>query len=127
MNSEHAELFMKNGSMRIGTLYEFRNTELHGNEIGDAYEGVVRGHTRIADWHNSNFTSQHASQFSPAGSSGISLRAGESISFGAGGGISFGAGETRMQNVTLTSTLNAYDMYILCLAQSYREEDASTF
>ena len=39
MDRKWAREFLVNGIIRIGTLYEFRNVELHGAEIGDASEG----------------------------------------------------------------------------------------
>ena len=40
MKKEHAKLLTKQGSLRVGTLYEFRNKEKHGQEIGDNKEGI---------------------------------------------------------------------------------------
>ena len=39
MRREHAAMLLKSGSLRIGTLAEFRDTEGHGDQIGDADEG----------------------------------------------------------------------------------------
>ena len=39
MQREYAESLVRDGVVRIGTLAEFRDTESHGEEIGDADEG----------------------------------------------------------------------------------------
>ncbi len=40
MKKKHADNFFKHGELRIGTLYDFRNEEKHGSEIGDKDEGT---------------------------------------------------------------------------------------
>lgn len=44
MRKEHARLLLDRGRLRIGTLYEYRNAELHGSAIGDCDEGVKNLH-----------------------------------------------------------------------------------
>lgn len=44
MRKEHARLLLDKGRLRIGTLYEYRNAELHGSAIGDREEGVKNLH-----------------------------------------------------------------------------------
>jgi len=39
MRKQHAKLLLSLGKLRIGTLYEFRDMEAHGNVVGDADEG----------------------------------------------------------------------------------------
>lgn len=39
MKSGHLEMFLRDGTIRLGTLYEFRDEEMHGNAVGDAGEG----------------------------------------------------------------------------------------
>lgn len=39
LKNEHADYLFK-GKIRIGTLFYFRDTEQHGDEIGDIYEGM---------------------------------------------------------------------------------------
>lgn len=36
---EHLDTFFKEGIIRLGTLFEFRNEEFHGSAVGDADEG----------------------------------------------------------------------------------------
>ena len=43
MKSCHASRFKSDGTLRIGTLSEYRNVEKHGERIGDSHEGMV-GH-----------------------------------------------------------------------------------
>jgi hypothetical protein len=38
---EHEESLLLRGEVRIGTLFDFRRTELHGEQIGDVREGQV--------------------------------------------------------------------------------------
>lgn len=39
--SEHVNKLLRHGSVRIGTLYDFRDAEKYGNQIGDAAEGRI--------------------------------------------------------------------------------------
>ena len=39
---EHAIAMVKRGRFRIGTLYEYRNVEIHGSAIGDVEEGTFK-------------------------------------------------------------------------------------
>lgn len=39
MRKQHARLLLTQGKVRIGTLYEFRDLESHGDVVGDAGEG----------------------------------------------------------------------------------------
>lgn len=39
MQRQHADRLLREGVLRIGTLFEYRNIESHGNHIGDAHEG----------------------------------------------------------------------------------------
>lgn len=43
---EHLDVFFTNGSMKIGSLYEYRNVEQYGNVIGDDGEGFY--HTELS-------------------------------------------------------------------------------
>ena len=40
LKRRHLDSFVKKGNIRIGTLYEYRDTEQYGNVIGDQEEGV---------------------------------------------------------------------------------------
>ena len=40
MKRRHARSFLRDGLIRIGTLYDFRDEEQHGSEIGDKDEGT---------------------------------------------------------------------------------------
>lgn len=60
---KHAEGMVKNGSFRIGTLYDYRKIENHGQEIGDREEGqkyLYIGGDAITENHPSfsNYTKQ---------------------------------------------------------------------
>jgi hypothetical protein len=48
MKAEHLDTTLARGIFRIGTLYEFRNMELHGAEIGDVEEGKKTIHLTAA-------------------------------------------------------------------------------
>jgi hypothetical protein len=39
MKQEHVDMFLEDGLIRLGTLFEFRNEEFHGSAAGDADEG----------------------------------------------------------------------------------------
>lgn len=39
LRKEHVKMLLEKGKLRIGTLYEFRDIEKHGIEIGDSSEG----------------------------------------------------------------------------------------
>lgn len=38
---EHLDRFMIDGTIRVGTLWHFRRTDLYGNSVGDRAEGVA--------------------------------------------------------------------------------------
>lgn len=40
--SEHFDSFFSKGTIRVGTLFEYRDAEKHGKEIGDPNEGLHR-------------------------------------------------------------------------------------
>jgi hypothetical protein len=40
MENKRVSSFMHDGLIRIGTLYDFRNLEKHGSDIGDTGEGT---------------------------------------------------------------------------------------
>lgn len=40
MEAQHADTFFRDGSLRIGTLFHYRDEERFGSEIGDTQEGV---------------------------------------------------------------------------------------
>jgi hypothetical protein len=48
VNREFMEAFFASGSIRLGTLHGFRDTEAHGNYRGDVTEGINRVVQRIA-------------------------------------------------------------------------------
>ncbi|EAR56843.1 hypothetical protein SKA34_05165 [Photobacterium sp. SKA34] len=56
MKKEHAKLLVEQGSLRIGTLYEFRDEEKHGQEIGDNKEGTKSTYMGVdqACWSTAN-------------------------------------------------------------------------
>lgn len=41
MNKEHAEKFWDDGTIRIGTLFEYRNIDKHGEEVGELSEAMA--------------------------------------------------------------------------------------
>jgi hypothetical protein len=43
LRRKHAESMLAKGCVRIGTLYEYRNVELHGPDLGDKDEGLWSG------------------------------------------------------------------------------------
>ena len=47
LNRKYALSFMGTGELRIGTLYEYRKSEIYGSEIGDREEGSK--HTLCVD------------------------------------------------------------------------------
>lgn len=44
LQRDHAKRILEDGLFRIGTLFEYRDTDLHGVEIGDALEGRLIAH-----------------------------------------------------------------------------------
>ena len=42
LKDEHLKSFMDVGTLRVGTLYEYRDVESHGDQIGDQKEGTAR-------------------------------------------------------------------------------------
>lgn len=54
MHKEHALDLVKNGFIKIGTLYDFRLQESHGEWIGDRLEGFCNRFTNQTHFFNSN-------------------------------------------------------------------------
>jgi hypothetical protein len=52
LRAEHAELLLSEGALRVGTLYEYRDIETHGIEVGDDEEGYryVYSDDPYIDW-----------------------------------------------------------------------------
>jgi hypothetical protein len=46
---QYLQKFFSLGEIRIGTLYDFQNTEKHGSEIGDHEEGV-KSANKVINW-----------------------------------------------------------------------------
>jgi hypothetical protein len=69
MKRRHLRSFLKDGLIRIGTLYDFRDVEKHGAEIGDVDEGTktlttdgyhfidTANQNTIPDWYRECFES----------------------------------------------------------------------
>lgn len=63
MKSEFANSFFRDGTLRIGTLYEYRDTEKHGHVIGDNDEGLKSRHTEVKGKHTNKTAPAIVSQF----------------------------------------------------------------
>ena len=44
LKKEHSEKLLRFGQFRIGTLFEYKNTEKYGEVIGDKQEEIGRAH-----------------------------------------------------------------------------------
>lgn len=47
LKSEHVPDMLRYGVIRLGTVYEYRDVEKHGNAVGDAEEGKSRSSLRV--------------------------------------------------------------------------------
>ena len=103
MEREFAENFISDGRLRIGTLYDFRNIEKHGDEIGDAGEG-----TQTASYRNDSY--QHIDSRSVEGLTTLANMFG----IGVGGGtITFGP------DAVMSGMLSSPDLYIFCVSHEF--------
>lgn len=95
---EYAENMLIHNSIRIGTLFSYRNTEELGNEIGDLHEG-----TSIEYSHNKTLRN------------GTELNSFESKAIKAGKGM-------LLQGIYIQKKHNSTNAYIYCLSKEYSKE-----
>jgi len=54
MKLEYAEKFYRDGTLRVGSLYDFRKIEKYGEETGDLGEGTKELYTNMKHLHEGN-------------------------------------------------------------------------
>lgn len=56
VRTEHISSVVDKGIFKIGNLYDFRNMEFYGPEVGDASEGhkTIFSYDNKEDWNNEN-------------------------------------------------------------------------
>ncbi|HCG8492895.1 hypothetical protein HJ097_14955 [Vibrio parahaemolyticus] len=106
MKKEHAKLLVEQGSLRIGTLYEFRDEEKHGKEIGDFQEGTKSTYMEVgeANWNTNNQPEFSKSFFK----------------------LSDGA-TLKISGITLEKPQNSPDFYIYCTTYEFDESAMRDF
>ncbi|HCX4700527.1 TPA: hypothetical protein PRU86_004251 [Escherichia coli] len=95
IKSEHAEMFFANGTLRIGTLYDFKKNEAFNKAIGDNKEG---SHFPFMDTDQT----LHADQMTDSQSAFLA------------GFISMGAGSS-ITGINLVQEITSEDFYIFCM------------
>ena len=106
---------LENGSVRLGTLYDYRDLEKHGPEVGDENEGKVGVNSRVLSWDSSNpsLTPQHQDEFVQGNA--LVFKEGSSVRFPPGGTIAFGKENISMQNVDLRSERSVQNMLVFSM------------
>lgn len=103
LKKNHANLLLKKGSFRLGTLYEYRDEESYGQVIGDASEG-----TRLAYEEIDHVTRENQSKFSKQF-------------------VNLEAEGSGMSNLTLQVEQHSPDCYIYCTAEEFDKNALSDF
>lgn len=106
LHREHAQLLMEKGTLRIGTLYEYRDTEKHGNVVGDADEGQK---SLYMDVNDEKWTCDNQRSF---GKKFIKVSPGASV---------------HLENVAFEEKQNSPNCYIYSAAQEFDEKALRNF
>ncbi|MEZ8470771.1 hypothetical protein AB6D20_007280 [Vibrio splendidus] len=106
MKKEHAKLLLEQGSLRIGTLYEFRDEEKHGKEVGDNKEGTKSAYMEV---DNEQWSPSNQPEFSKS-----------FFNLGTNGSIN-------ISGVTLERPQNSPDFYIYCTTYEFDESAMRDF
>lgn len=106
MRREHASLLLEKGTIRIGTLYEYRNTEEHGSVIGDPEEGIK---TEFMEVGKEVWTEENQPEFSK---SLIKVS---------------GPGSHNISNFTLEKGYHSPDCYLFCTTETFDEAAMEDF
>lgn len=95
IKSEHAESFFKNGTLRIGTLFDFKRNESFNKAIGDNNEG---SHFPFMDTDQTLYADEMTESQSKFLDGFINMGAGSSIS-----------------GINLVREISSEDFYIFCM------------
>ncbi len=106
MRKPHADLLVKRGKLRIGTLYEYRDMDKHGYHVGDDGEGKK---SLYMDVKSEDWTPDTQPDFAK----GL---------IGIGSGIS-----VHMENVLFERPENSPDYYLYCATQEFDETALQDF
>jgi hypothetical protein len=101
LNKHYAELLLKRGKIRLGTLYEYRDVEKHGAVIGDQGEGKKSIYLSIQD---EIWTSKSQPEF---GKSFFNL--GEDVSL-------------QLQGITLEKPQESPNYYLFCTTEEFNHK-----
>lgn len=106
LHKKHAKMLLERGKLRIGTLYEFRDIEKHGVEIGDATEGQKSIFMEInkETWNPKN-QPEFSKNFFNLGNNG----------------------SLTIQGITLEKPINSPDYYIYSTTEVFDENILSDF
>lgn len=106
MHMEHAKSLIENGTVRIGTLYEYRNTEKHGTTIGDDLEGTKSVYMDVKkEWWTGKSQPEFAKSF-------FNLSENSSM---------------RLEGITLEKPTNSLNYYIYCTTEEFDKDVQSDF
>lgn len=100
LRKEHAKMLLEKGKLRIGTLYEFRDIEKHGTEIGDSSEGQKSTYMEI---ENETWTKKNQPQYSQ-----------DFFNLGEKGSLT-------IEGITLEKPINSPNYYIYSTTEAFDE------
>lgn len=106
LKKPHAELLLTQGKLRLGTLYEYRDTETHGVVIGDKDEGKLTTFMDIEHEHWTAATQPELIQ--------------KMIKLGEGGTMTVG-------NLKMSLTEHSEDLYIYCTTEVFAKSALADF
>ena len=106
MRKKHADLLIGKGRLQIGTLYEYRDIEKHGNIIGDATEGQKSLYLEV---DNDKWTSDSQDSFSKKF---IKISPGSSV---------------QLQNVNFEKKQNSPNYYLYCTTEEFNKKSLHNF
>jgi len=107
MQKKYALEFLRTGSLRIGTLFDFKNTEKHNEAIGDITEGL---HTQFIEKYNTNsqeLTQEELDFLRPA--------------------IKFDNTKCQLDSFRLIKDIQVPDAYVFCISQEYSKKIMDSF
>jgi len=107
MAKEHAESLLSKGVVRIGTLYEFRNEENYGKEIGDNEEGKKSSYMEV---NKTSFTYETQPEFTK------SLFK-----------MTPNSGTVHLKDLTIENEANSSDLYLYCTTNVYDQNAMKNF
>jgi len=106
LRKQHADLLIKRGKLRIGTLYGYRDIEKHGTKVGDADEGKKSLYMKVGP---EQWTADNQREFTKG-----SIKIANGIS-------------VHMENVSFQKSESSTDYYVYCATEEFDENALKDF